>query len=168
MKNTDVVVVGARVCGIFLGLSALNSLPALAYSIQYAPLPYFIYSLVIFLIWLAIVLLLFFAPMKVARKLLPKNDSEDVPSDWKIEEIERTAFSVLGMFFTILAITQFASMLSSIQLVSTGYKDEFRIPFSLANFSSPAIQLGCGLWLLFGPKGLHRTLKYARRAGTER
>ena len=118
------------------------------------------------LIFSCIALLLWFFPVTVSRKLLPKDDRKPGESDISLKDIDIVAYSILGVW---LLATTIPEVIYWILVLST-MEHKGLLPFMshsrIASVIATVIQFGIGVWLLIGAKGLRGLIRKLRYAGS--
>jgi hypothetical protein len=123
-------------------------------------------AIAIAIVSIALVLVLWFFPRTVARSLLPDIAvAEPVatsPDDWL-----PVGCSLLGLWLLSLAIP---GLIRYLIILYIGHRTTEDISYDggiYATLIYYIVQVGIGLWLVFGARGLKRLLVWARHAGRE-
>ncbi len=108
---------------------------------------------------------LWFFPLAVARKLLPKA-TLDQPIPLPVDQVQRAGFCLLGLWvltesvpYLVYYAVAFAASPSPNSLMSFE-KDNY------ANVAHTIAEFVIGVWLLLGARGLLDVLRWARAAGS--
>jgi hypothetical protein len=168
VTNTQIVAIGIRLFCVWLAIYVIRDLPGL-WSLndrQYADGSATAIStvIIVLVIVVALIVALWSFPLTVARKLLPRSALDEparVPG-----QIERAGFCLLGLWLLTQAIP---SLFYYAVMVYHFSRPDARVDLRTENFASllhTAIELGLGIWLLFGAKGLLGLIRWARVAGT--
>ncbi len=119
------------------------------------------------LFWLLLGAGLLFAPLAIARLLLPAATREQQPTQWDLEDLQRVLFATLGLYFLVIGLSNTTGWLGFMSLSATAQGSDVSFAsISWGNFGPMILQIVAGLWLLLGSKGLHEILRRIRTAGT--
>lgn len=114
---------------------------------------------------LALAVGLWFFPLTVANRLIPRSSRTDhihVP----VEQAEGVGFSLLGLWILADAIPDlFYWVFMAYQAWRPSSILELRAN-EYSNMVATGVEVILGIWLLFGAKGLRVLLRWARTAGT--
>jgi hypothetical protein len=169
MTSAQIVGLGVRLFAIWLVVSILRHVPGMwQFNLSDAAASNSSTNVVILVVAFLILALatgLWFFPLTVANKLIPRSSRTDhihVP----IEQAESLGFSLLGLWvlassvpdlFYWLFMAYHASRPTSIlELRASEY----------SYMGATAVEFILGIWLLLGAKGLRDLLRWARTAGT--
>jgi hypothetical protein len=169
MTSAQIVGLGVRLFAIWLVVSVLRHVPGVwRFNVPAATAGDSWTNVVIVavtIIILAIAAGLWFFPLAVANKLIPrscKTDHLHVPLD----QAESVGFSLLGLwvltssvpdaFYWVFMRYQASRPNSMLELRADDY----------SYMVTTAVEVVLGIWLLFGARGLRRLLRWARTAGT--
>lgn len=169
MTGAQIIGLGVRLFAIWLVVSILRRVPGMwQFNVAAAGAGDSSTNVVIVVVAVLILALaagLWFFPLTVANKLIPRSSRTDhihVP----IEQAESVGFSLLGLW--VLA----GSGPDSFYWVFMGYqalRPNSILELRASEYSymvATAVELILGVWLLFGAKGLRSLLRWARTAGT--
>lgn len=114
------------------------------------------------LVFVCLALLLWFFPVTVARKLLPKDDRKPGEANFTLKDIDIIAYSVLGVW--ILTTTIPNAIYWIVVLATLAHKG--LIPYMshtrLASVIATVTQFCLGVWLMLGAKGLRGLIRKLR------
>lgn len=116
-------------------------------------------------IFVSLALLLWFFPVSVARRILPKDDRKVGEADFSLNDIDVVAYSILGVWLLATTIPDVIYWL----LVLATLEHKGLIPYMthtrIASVIATLIQFGIGVWLMLGAKGLRGLIRKLRYAG---
>ncbi len=122
--------------------------------------------IILTLIPFIIVVLLWFFPLKVATRLIPKIENTEPAVQLGNNEIEHIALSLLGVWVLASAIpdifywTTFAYMIKSSGMVLGVLRPE-----NVGNIVATISEIIIGIWLIVGSKGIVGIVRRLRYAG---
>jgi len=167
VTNAQIVALGVRLFSIWLVVYLFGHAPGLWTFVEYGQSGSGGAGLVVTVcavLVLAAVGLWFF-PLAVARKLLPKA-TLDQPTPLPVEEVQRAGFCLLGLWvltesvpYLIYYAVAFTVSPSPSALMSFEKNTYANVAHTIAEFV-------IGVWLLLGARGLLGVLRWARTAGT--
>ena len=169
MTSAQIVGLGVRLFAIWLVVSLLRHIPGIwRFNVSDAAggdSSTNVVIVVVAVLILALAAAIWFFPLTVANKLIPRSTRTDhihVP----IEQAESIGFSLLGLwvltnsvpdsFYWIFMAFQASRPNSILELRASEY----------SYMVATAVEVILGIWLLFGAQGLRRLLRWARTAGT--
>jgi hypothetical protein len=169
MTSAQIVGLGVRLFAIWLVVSVLRHVPGIwRFNASAAAAGNGSTNLVIIVVTvliLAVAAGLWFFPLTVANKLVPRSSKTEqlhVP----IDQAQSVGFSLLGLwvltssvpdsFYWVFMTYQASRPNSMLELRASEY----------SYMISTAVEVILGIWLLFGAKGLRGLLRWARTAGT--
>jgi hypothetical protein len=167
MTNAQVVALGVRLFSIWLALYLVRHVPAMwSLNTQQFPDSGAAAAVVIVsFILIAVAVSLWFFPLTVARKLIPKA-TLDQPTPLPIDQLQSAGFCLLGLWVLTEAVPR-SVYITFIVYHSTRPNAMVALePHNYAAIAQTVIELAVGLWLLFGARGLLRVIRWARTAGT--
>jgi len=166
VTNAQIVALGVRLFSIWVVLYLFGHAPGLWTFIEHGKSGSgagFVVTVSAILVLAAVGL--WFFPLAVARKLLPKA-TLDQPTPLPVEEVQRTGFCLLGLWVLTESVPDliyyavaFAVSTSASALMSFEKN-------SYANVAHTIVEFVIGVWLLLGARGLLGVLRWARTAGT--
>lgn len=166
MTNAQIVALGVRLFSIWLVLYIFGHAPGLWTFIEHGKSGSgagFIVTACAVVVLAAVGL--WFFPLAVARKLLPKA-TLDQPTPLPVEEVQRAGFCLLGLWVLTESVPDliyyavgFAVSTSPSALMSFEKN-------TYANVAHTIVEFVIGVWLLLGARGLLGVLRRARTAGT--
>jgi hypothetical protein len=167
MTNTQVVALGIRLFCIWLAVYVLRYAPAIwSYNTSSVPDRGVAGTvIVVTAVLVAIVIALWLFPLAVARKLLPRA-TLDHPTSLPIDQLQSAGFCLLGLWLLTEAVPGVVYEAVMIYYSTRPNAAVELRPDNYAAMAQTAIELGLGLWLLFGAKGLLAIVRWARTAGT--
>jgi hypothetical protein len=165
VTNAQIVALGVRLFSIWLVLYLFGHAPGLWTFIEHGKSG----SGAGFVVTVSAVLLLaavglWFFPLAVARKLLPKA-TLDQPTPLPVEQVQRAGFCLLGLWVLTEAVPDLIYYAVAFT-VST--KPSALMSFekdTYANVAHTIAEFVIGVWLLLGARGLVGVLRWARTAG---
>lgn len=165
MTNVQAVAVILRAAGLWLFVDSL------LVAIVTVPLALFAYvSIAVAAISIFFLLLgawLALRPLGVARMLLPNTSSEVTTTIWSVDEFQAAMFSVLGMYFLVLTITDlygWVHLWANISdIARKGMANQYQ---DVTHIGSMFLRLVAGIWLLLGAKGLRGIIIKIRSLGS--
>jgi len=169
MTSAQVLGLGVRLFAIWLVVSLLRHVPGIwqfnVSDVAGGSSSTNVVIVVVAVLILALAAWLWFFPLTVANKLIPRSSRTDhihVP----IEQAESVGFSLLGLwvlassvpdsFYWIFMAYQASRPNSILELRASEY----------SYMVATVVEVILGIWLLFGAKGLRGLLRWARTAGT--
>ncbi len=166
MTSTQIVGLGVRLFSVWLFVYVVRNVPAMwNFNVAESDASANVAVAVVAAVVLAIVAVLWFFPLTVARKLLPRTQSEDRLA-LPLEQVESAGFCLVGLWIVATAVpSAFYWILMSYYVLKPGSLLSLS-PYELASMSSIGVQLILGIWLFFGAKGLRGLLRWARSAGS--
>lgn len=162
MKSVELLALGLRLLG-FYGVIKTMEYIGISYKYSYsmpaenAAFWYVVYGATIALMLLASLFLIKF-PVIVARKLLPKTNQDDVTLKGTPEDIQITAFIILGVYILSGAIPDFIYNASMLIYMHESYVEENLIGEYLITEIMTGIEVGIGVYLCVQAKGLQSLL----------
>ena len=166
MSREDIVAIASRLFALFLVVLGFRSLAAL---VKFAGSPDSTTALIAFVVVVALVplviaALLWFFPLTVARKLLPVMRTP-APSLSIGGDVMPVALTVMGLWVLATSLSDFVYWLTLLLYASHSTIPVEFPPEQKARIASTVIELGIGIWLVFGAKGLGSLLLRLRYAG---
>jgi hypothetical protein len=166
VTNAQIVALGIRLFSIWLALYLFGHTPGLWTFIEHGKSGSgagLVATVSAVLVLVAVGL--WFFPLAVARKLLPKA-TLDQPTNLPVEDVQRAGFCLLGLWVLTESIPDliyyavaFAVSTSPSSLMSFEKN-------TYANVAHSIVEFVIGVWLLLGARGLLGVLRWARTAGT--
>ena len=114
-------------------------------------------------------------PQTVAGNWLSRHADQPLSFQWSRGDIEGTAFTLVGLYFSLHAIRELSYWMSSWVFAFLfyragrldGWPSEVGITFfnNAPALVAAVVEFGIGLWLLFGAVGLRKLLRWARHSG---
>ena len=175
MAVENILTIGARIAGLFLFMNALSLLAPILTNLfvstahgaqarailnMYLLLSLFCFAVSILMIW---------KPQNFARAVLPANSTADASTEktqtpLSFDEWQTLAFSMVGIYFMVSALSHMGNWLSSLLMSRSAeqFLQQITNPFSIPWI----IQLLFGFWLLIGARGLCRLLHFLRATGS--
>ena len=165
MTPRQIVAVALRIFAVWLGLQALQSIPAL---VAKSEAPGFTYASFLFALTAAIVVALWFFPGTIAGKLLPSPttppDPAPSPDTWLA-----MGCALLGMWTLTVTIPRLVTEVLMIKSDHYYSYDLSQVPSWLAaTVAGNLVQCAIGIWLLLGGKGLRRIFWWAQHVGRQK
>jgi len=166
MTNAQVVALGVRLFCVWLAVYLLRQMPGL-WSLTTNNLPDIgaATAVAIFTaLMVLLIVLLWFFPLFVARKLLPEA-TLDGPTSLPFDQAQRVGFCLLGLWLLTEAVPR---AVYAAVMVYYSAKPNTAVDLQPQNYAAMAqtfVELCLGLWLLFGARGLLGLLYWARTAG---
>ena len=169
MTSAQIIGLGVRLFAIWLAVSILRHVPGMwqfnVAAVGAGDSSTNVVIIVVAVVILALAVGLWFFPLTVANRLIPRSSRTDhiqVP----IEQAESFGFTLLGLwvltnsvpdsFYWLFMGYQAARPNSILELRASEY----------SYMVATAVELMLGVWLLFGAKGFRGLLRWARTAGT--
>ena len=166
MTNAQIVGLGVRLFAIWLLVYVLRVAPDLwAAILRYGDSTATFVSVAIAIFMALIAVALWFFPLTVASKLIPRSSLEHSTS-LPVEDVQRCGFLLLGLWVLSSAIP---TLVRYGFLLYFAHKERALLDLGLniaAAMLSVSVQLAIGVWLMFGARGLLRLLRWARSANT--
>ena len=167
MTNEQILGVGVRLFAVWLVVYVVRSAPILWVfnSPDATPSGATAVVVVLLLVVLLIAVVLWFFPLAIASKLIPKS-SLSQSTRLPVEELQRTGFCLLGLWVLAEAIPlsiRYGYILYHSLKPNAMVELGLNLPGA---FIHAMVQLAIGFWLLFGAKGLLEILLKARNAGS--
>ena len=165
MTNAQLVGLGVRLFSVWLAVYCLRTLPAMFYGNRWDVYDERMLAIaaVVTAILLAACLFLWFFPLTVASKLIPKT-SLAVPVVPPGEHLQAAGFCLLGLWVLSSAIPRTVNFVIlyyySRQEPTPGLFER-----TYATAAEAVAEIAIGVWLLFGARGLLEILRSARTAG---
>jgi len=116
-------------------------------------------------VFVCIALLLWFFPVTVARKLLPKDDRKPEEKDISLKDIDIIAYSILGVWLLATTIPDVIYWILVMYTLEHKGLIHYMSHARVANVVATTIQFIIGVWLLLGAKGLRGLIRKLRYAG---
>lgn len=168
VTNTQIVALGVRLFSIWLAVYVLQAIPGMwALYTNASPNGSGKAAVIIIAIAMMLVVLVIWFwshPITVARKLLPPSTLEQ-PTALPMEQLQRVGFCLLGLWFLTAAVPN-AFYEATIYLAARADSTAVFRARDYADMVEVVVQLGIGIWLLFGARGLLGLIWWARTAGT--
>ena len=167
MTGAQIVALGIRLFCIWFAFYLLRLIPGLFLlnARETVDPAYISATAVLSFILLLIIIGLWRYPLTVAKKLIPDSGLEH-PTSLRTGQVESIGFCLLGLWLLSSAIPQIVYV-AVIVYHSTRPNSMVSLePHNYAAMARMVAELGIGLWLLFGAKGLRGLLYWARYAGT--
>lgn len=102
-------------------------------------------------------------PITLAKMLLPKSSTDTASIDFSENALSISGFTLLGAYLLTVAIPDFAyNALFLYHQYSLGLDQNVEITQTFIYMVFTTIQLGLGLYLLVGAKGLYKTIRRIR------
>jgi hypothetical protein len=167
MTNAQVVALGVRLFSIWLALYLIRHAPALwsANMEQFPESPAAGTVIAVSIVLIAVTIALWFFPLAVARKLIPKA-TLDQPTPLPIDQLHAAGFCLLGLWVLTEAIPRLVYVIFIVYHSTRPNAMVALDPGQYAGIARTLVELGIGLWLLFGARGLLGVIRWARTAGT--
>jgi hypothetical protein len=167
MTNAQVVALGVRLFSIWLALYLIRHAPALwsANMEQFPESPAAGTVIAVSIVLIAVTIALWFFPLAVARKLIPKA-TLDQPTPLPIDQLQAAGFCLLGLWVLTEAIPRLVYVIFIVYHSTRPNAMVALDPGQYAGIARTLVELGIGLWLLFGARGLLGVIRWARTAGT--
>jgi hypothetical protein len=166
MNIAQVVALGIRLFCIWLAMYLLARVPD-ALLLRYARDGWnsvAVGNLVIFIILIGATIALWWFPLAVARKLLPKA-TLDQPTSLPIDQVQSAGFCLLGLWLLTEAIPPAFYVAVLIYYATRPNAMIVLEPHNYAAIVRMLVEFGLGFWLLFGARGLLGIVQWARSAG---
>ncbi|MDP2884207.1 MAG: hypothetical protein Q8P51_04205 [Ignavibacteria bacterium] len=171
MNKHQIAALASRLLGIYLIIHSLNYVSALALQLSMTRAASvqanvsFVYSLtsLCFVITLGIGLWLFFASDRAARIFVGHDDTSGEAPPVRAQNIQVIAFSIIGLYLTLLALPGFIKTTLSIWFSNAGWL--YRSAISGQTYIDLVVEMleiGIGGWLLFGASGVANLLNKLR------
>jgi hypothetical protein len=165
VTNAQIVALGVRLFSIWLVLYLFGHSPGLWTFIEHGESGSGSFVVAVSAVLALAAVGLWFFPLAVARKLLPKA-TLDQPTPLPVEEVQRAGFCLLGLWVLTESVPDlvyygvaFAASKSPSALMSFEKNTYANVAHSIAEFV-------IGVWLLLGARGLLAVLRRVRTAGT--
>lgn len=167
MNIAQIVGLGVRLFAIWLSFYVIRQTPGLIF-VNTRDMPDAsanVATVIVAIVLLLICVALWRFPLAVAKKLVPEA-APGQPTRLPVEQLEAAAFSLLGLWLLTEAIPH-AVYVSMITYHSSRPNAMVTLtPYNYATIAQMFAELGVGLWLLLGAKGLRGLLHWVRHAGT--
>jgi len=164
----QIVALAIRVFAVFLlvyGLRSLSTFVPIGYINDMASEAW-IWIAVFAIVLFGIVWLLWFFPLSIARKLLPRTTQKSTEVAVSAQEIETIAFTVLGLWVLSTGVPDIIYWITYWLTIANASVDPDisldRLGYTLAT----VMEIIIGVWLMFGAKGLRGLLHRMRYAGS--
>ena len=167
MTNAQVVALGVRLFCIWLALFLVRHAPGL-WSLNTQQFPDSRAAgavIIVSVILIAVTIALWSFPLAVARKLIPKA-TLDQPTPLPIDQLQSAGFCLLGLWVLTEAVPRLVYIIFIVYHSTRPNAMVALEPHNNAAIAQTIVELGIGLWLLFGARGLLRAMRWARTAGT--
>lgn len=166
MTNTQIIGLGVRLFSVWLFVYVVRNVPGMwNFNITESDASANLGVAVAVLILLGVIALLWFFPLTVATKLLPRVQSEGSLA-LPLDQVQAVGFCLLGLWILATGIPSASYwLLMSYHAVKPGSLLSFQ-PRDFASMTATGVQIILGIWLLFGAKGLRGLLRWARSAGS--
>lgn len=170
MKIVELLAVGIRILGIYLVLQILMSFSEIYQLYQFtgdagiAAYPYVLVAEVIVLGLVAFALIKF--PITISRKLIPNDPDEKLNLPNNAEKLIAVAFVVIGVYILTWSVPDLIFnflWLAYSHSQDFGYEQNFQE--ALINQAATILEIGIGLYLVLGSRGLSRVLWLFRNTG---
>jgi len=168
MTNAQVVALGVRLFSIWLALYLIRYAPALwSANIEQFPESRAAGTVIIVvsIVLIAVTIALWLFPLAVARKLIPKA-TLDQPTPLPVDQLQSAGFCLLGLWVLTEAVPRFVYMAFIVYHSTRPNAMVALDPHNYAAIARTLVELGIGLWLLFGARGLLGLIRWARTVGT--
>ena len=168
MTSRQFVALGVRLFAIWLAIYVLETLPGIWLLAAQRPMTVRFTAMLTIgtLILVLAVIALWFLPLVVARKLLPKSALDQLTSLPPHDQIERAGFCLIGLWLLTHAIPSLAFEAVVAHLYSQPGSTLELAPQNYADLTKSLVELGLSIWLLLGAKGLRGVLYWARTIGS--
>src|SRR4051794_3931292 len=167
MTNAQLVALGIRLFCIWLALYLVRRTFTLwsIYPQQLSEPGAAAFVIAVGLVLISVTIALWFFPLAVARKLIPKA-TLDQPTPLGVDQLQSAGFCLLGLWVLTEAVPRLVYMATMIYYSIRPNPMVALDPYTYAGMSQTIVELGIGLWLLFGARGLLGVIRWARTAGT--
>lgn len=115
---------------------------------------------------LAAAVIFWLFPLTLARAILPKVMVAESKTNWKIDDIQEVALSVLGVWVLATALPDVFQWIVYSHLMNKYQLGELS-PENVGKIWATAVELTIGFWLVFGAKGISGIIRMARTAGAK-
>lgn len=166
MTNEQAVGAGVRVAGAVLVLSMFGPLLQLIpLSIQIgASRPFWLLTYALQCVPLAALGLLMIAkPSQFSRWILQDGTHLTEATGWSLEELQAVLFSVLGLYFMVITVTDLYGWLRIFSNFSGNVRSvHWPATSDLAFMATTTLKLAVGVWLLLGARGVAAVIQRLR------
>lgn len=94
----------------------------------------------------------------IAGRLIKNNEPVDVPGPFLKEDVMVVVFSCVGLYLIVTGIPDFIQIFSNLLIFNRYNSDAMSYPYrcfyQLSRLIAPVVQIGLGVWLFVGSKGL--------------
>lgn len=156
MSNLALIAVLLRLVAIWLFVSVLDILAWGGGNLFEQPR-----FTILVLIKFTLAALFFFAPVWMARKLVPAEAVEESPGKWTPDLLQAVLFSAAGVWLLVTALSS-SELTGAILFVF--YEESSGAFVSVWSILVLVLKIVFGTWLLFGARGLVAVVGLARRA----
>jgi hypothetical protein len=168
VTKEQIVGLAVRLFAVFLVIyvvrHASSLIPLLSESSKYRVGAAYLTLIVLFPIVAAI--LLWRLPLTVAATLIPGVNTKKRPRPINSTDMERVAFTILGVWVFATAIPDVVYWTTFVYLLNNASAGKpIFAPEDLSNIVATAVELAIGLWLLLGTRGI---IDFLRRLRGER
>lgn len=176
MSGKDIAILSCKilaVCSVINAAKALNYLMMLNELFHGnvrpgAVIPILISSMMPFILLLALGLVLWLKAGRIAAYMLPDREEALERAALSIEDVQSTAFSVIGILVLAGAIPQMVQTVSSIVIMHNlqyDSKNQWFYAHDIVRIAELVVQLIIGIWLFFGSRGIVGLYRRMREAG---
>ena len=117
-------------------------------------------------IFICIVLLLWFFPLLIARKLMPSDEIKEGEAIASIKDLDVIAFSILGLWLLATAVPDMIYWILTWSVILSKELGDAMVTDQVISTIVTGFELIMGFWLLLGAKGLRGLLRRMRYAGS--
>jgi len=169
MTKQQVVGLAVRVASIFLILYIVRGGASFIYSsyrFEQGEGNWFIYAIIFSVLFLSVAILIYKYPLKIAGKLLPSTNNEELKWKSSLKELEIASFIILGMYVLVSTIPSiFHWVIVYVQIINTEHISNELPPNQWANLYTAIVQLILGILLVFGATAIREVIYKIRYLG---
>jgi len=168
MTKEQIVALAVKLFAVFLliyGLGSIGSIIPISY-LDTIPASAWMTVAVLAIFFMGIVLLLWFFPLLVTRKLMPSDEIKQGESIASIKDIDVIAFSVLGLWVLTSAVPDMVYWILMWMTILSKTTGDAMLTEQVISTIVTVLELIMGVWLLMGARGLRGVIRKMRVAGS--
>ncbi|MES9971576.1 MAG: hypothetical protein ABW092_16205 [Candidatus Thiodiazotropha sp.] len=169
MSKEEITAIAVRLFAIALAIYGLNNLPGMIAYFDQEQIQGAVYAFTgIIVLILIIALLLWYFPVFIAAKIIPKSSQSNTATQWNREELLSTGIIIIGIYFLFYVVSD---------IIYWFYIWKYSISFEgtpiemnthqLASIFATVGELFIVIMILFGSKGIANFITKLRYAGVK-
>lgn len=161
MTKREIAVLVCKIFGIYTFLLAVQGLTTGLFMLPTHP---YGYTIPLFIL-LILGYIFFFKPDSIGKYMVSEEKESKIKFEVDYEDIQKIAFSVIGLFILASAIPRVFGAILQILTIQIYQRDNYPFWLRTSSLIEAVLRLGIGLWLFLGSRALVEFLRKIREAG---